>query len=375
MDCGHCFQPVPPKSEFCPHCGARLAGGDPGMVTPEMEDPTYQSLAQANLLRLRGDWTAAGELVANVINQYPNSATAFSMMGDIHADQQKYSEAAPWYRMALELDPGNVADARKLEAIEARGIDTTEVMPDENARPASLSPFRIAAAAAAVFLVSLIAFGFWLRSQYPVTTDPNAGLRESRRGNGYTTLPAPPAPQTAAPATTSPSPTAPVLPGGATAATRSLPDRSVPTPTGPVKTDHETTLMTLIQPLQGRFATAGLRVSGVQYDQRNRETVMTVDGTGVNAAREDWRTNIQSVLTAAATHVLTADTETDHVTLRLVMPFSVGKGIVNDLAFVGEMNRSHNGSGHPTIPSTFQNVWWHDNLVSDAPSAPGTGGL
>jgi tetratricopeptide repeat protein len=81
-------------------------------------------LARANLLRMRGRWAEAADLCVDVLRLNPNNPTAHSLLGDIYQDQGRPDEAAHWYQLALELNPGSEADRAKLartdEMLEAR---------------------------------------------------------------------------------------------------------------------------------------------------------------------------------------------------------------------------------------------------------------
>jgi hypothetical protein len=81
-------------------------------------------LARANLLRMRGQWTEAADLCAQVIHANAKNPTAHSLLGDIYQDQGQTEEARHWYQLALELNPASRADRAKLalteEMLEAR---------------------------------------------------------------------------------------------------------------------------------------------------------------------------------------------------------------------------------------------------------------
>ena len=93
---------------------------DPGM-TAENIGPL---LARANLLRMRGQWSDAADVCAEVLRLAPQNANAHSLLGDIYQDQGRPEEARQWYHLALELHPGSEADRAKLarteEMLEAR---------------------------------------------------------------------------------------------------------------------------------------------------------------------------------------------------------------------------------------------------------------
>lgn len=75
-------------------------------------------LARANLFRMRGQWSDAAEVCAEVLRLSPQNANAHSLLGDIYQDQGRPEEARNWYHLALELHPGSEADRSKLARVE-----------------------------------------------------------------------------------------------------------------------------------------------------------------------------------------------------------------------------------------------------------------
>lgn len=86
------------------------------------------ALARANLLRMRGCWQEAEAECERVLRRDPSNATAHSLLGDLYQDQGRTADAIRWYQMALDLDPGRVADRARLdrarESLEARQART-----------------------------------------------------------------------------------------------------------------------------------------------------------------------------------------------------------------------------------------------------------
>ncbi|HEV2473678.1 MAG TPA: tetratricopeptide repeat protein [Chthonomonadales bacterium] len=69
-------------------------------------------LSQANLHRLRRQWTDAVNLCASILKSDPDNVTAHALLGDIYRDQDQPEEAIRWYRMAFDLKPGEALSAR-----------------------------------------------------------------------------------------------------------------------------------------------------------------------------------------------------------------------------------------------------------------------
>lgn len=90
--------------------------GRPPQVQPGRETSAGgPGLARANLLRMRGHWEEAEAECAAVIRRQPDDPTAHSLLGDIYLDQGRIADAERWYQLALDIDPGRVADRRRLQ--------------------------------------------------------------------------------------------------------------------------------------------------------------------------------------------------------------------------------------------------------------------
>ena len=81
------------------------------------EDEVYVMLVTANVLRLRRQWGLAEAKCSEVLRREPENAAAYSLLGDISRDQGKLRDAIEWYKLALDRDPGNEGDRKKLEAV------------------------------------------------------------------------------------------------------------------------------------------------------------------------------------------------------------------------------------------------------------------
>ncbi len=85
--------------------------------TSGLSREAYALLAQANLLRMRGQWQAATEKCMQVMTLAPNNASAQSLLGDIYDNQGFLDDAIQWYRMALDVQPDSPADRLKLSRL------------------------------------------------------------------------------------------------------------------------------------------------------------------------------------------------------------------------------------------------------------------
>jgi hypothetical protein len=77
----------------------------------------HNLLTQANLYRMRGQFTEAVDCCVAVLRVQSGNATAHSLLGDIYRDQGKPDDAIQWYRMAVDLRP-NPSDQAKLAEME-----------------------------------------------------------------------------------------------------------------------------------------------------------------------------------------------------------------------------------------------------------------
>jgi hypothetical protein len=95
-------------------------------------------LTQANLSRVRGNWTEAIDHCVAVLQADPANASAHALLGDIYAARGRREDAVQWYRMALEIHP-NPVDEAKLARVE-REIAQQETQQAKSGRRISLSP-------------------------------------------------------------------------------------------------------------------------------------------------------------------------------------------------------------------------------------------
>ncbi len=135
MNCTYCTSNILDDCLYCPKCGkptplsaersavlvrpgvplgmpASLASPAP----PDQQEKTapitvdglrelQNRLMQANLCRVRGNWSEAVDHCVAVLQADPANASAHILLGDIYADRGRNEDAGQWYRMALELQP------------------------------------------------------------------------------------------------------------------------------------------------------------------------------------------------------------------------------------------------------------------------------
>ncbi len=98
--CPQCFEFNAAGSPFCQECGAPLSNAP---AAEGSDQAVYKDLAQANLLRMRGQHKQAGEACLSILKRYPNNATAHALLGDIYAETNDLEQAIQWYELALDL--------------------------------------------------------------------------------------------------------------------------------------------------------------------------------------------------------------------------------------------------------------------------------
>ena len=101
----------------------------------------YTLLAQANLMRMRGQWPEAVEKCMKALKLSPDNASAQSLLGDIYENQGLLDDAIQWYRMALDVCPDSPADKMKLaRVIESKSRTLPPPAPFRQALPSPSGP-------------------------------------------------------------------------------------------------------------------------------------------------------------------------------------------------------------------------------------------
>jgi len=72
-------------------------------------------LAEANLFRTRGQFDEAVSACMRVLQRDATNAAAHSLIANIYRDQGNYREALNWFKLAVELNPDNESDRKKLD--------------------------------------------------------------------------------------------------------------------------------------------------------------------------------------------------------------------------------------------------------------------
>jgi len=118
--CERCFARVAESEVVCPECGAPMK---PNVMVPAVDSAVHPELAQANLLRLRGDVDAAERKCLSILKRFPNEPEAHVLLGELSADRGDWRRAVEWYELAVDLNPTSTADQAKLEDAKRRVQD------------------------------------------------------------------------------------------------------------------------------------------------------------------------------------------------------------------------------------------------------------
>lgn len=370
MICTSCKAPVTSDSLFCTACGASTASGPPAGGTDGLKS-SEPALAAANLARLRKSWEVAEAACIEVMRADPNNVNAYSLLGDIYRDQERFTEASQWYRMALDLKPDSPADRVKLAEVEQKAaktlVEQTPISPSGTVagtqKLLGASPvnwLRALTIMATVFIlgtVVLLASGRIGQRGKVGPTKQNTGLP------GPTpSFSSPPAFGTAPPAnqrtgvTTAP-------PNGAGSGQSS---GTGMTPS-PGMSSEEANLREFV----GRqVSSAGNRINSLSIDQRDsRVTISMALGQAVGQDPDSARAAILRQAYELGQRVFAASPKYPRVTITMRMPLGTTG---DEPVFMGDIERSAATTpveSPEQLPTLFKNVWWPDAL-SPTPSQP-----
>lgn len=154
---------------------------------PAERERLYPELGRANLLRLRGDYDGAVHQCLSVLKRMPDDIDAHVLVADIFAESGDLNQAAQWYDLALEIEPGNRGIKQKLEKVKERSShrDIAETAEQLGLPPDTPHMGMIAGGVAAlVLLISIASFVLGQKNsrlgtektlRVPITAPPKMG--------------------------------------------------------------------------------------------------------------------------------------------------------------------------------------------------------
>lgn len=111
MACAQCGATVMAGQTTCEACGAQVRQGGSAVA----QDDIAGLLADATLLRTWGQYAEAINVCIRIVRLDAHNALAHSLLGDLYRDQGNHREALGWYKLAVQLEPGNEIVRRKLD--------------------------------------------------------------------------------------------------------------------------------------------------------------------------------------------------------------------------------------------------------------------
>lgn len=133
-----------------------------GTTTGNFSGPVSSGLAQLqnelsriNMLRVRGEFTAAKSALLVLLKQYPQSVDAHIMMGDVCSELREFPQAVEWYQLSADLDKNSTVAQTKLKRAQAA---VGQVSPDLALKPAIQPIALYLVAAIATVAIGSIAF-------------------------------------------------------------------------------------------------------------------------------------------------------------------------------------------------------------------------
>lgn len=113
--CPKCNLEFDGEATFCARCGGELIASPPTESARAGELGVREVLAEANVLRLRGQWDEAIGKCTRALEMDPQSAEAHSLLGRTYEDKGEVDQAVHWLQMAADLDPADRDVRQRLE--------------------------------------------------------------------------------------------------------------------------------------------------------------------------------------------------------------------------------------------------------------------
>jgi len=111
MECAQCGAAVTAGQTTCETCGAPVRHG----LAVVSQEEIAGLLADATLLRTWGQYEEAINVCVRIVRMDARNGAAHSLLGDLYRDQGNHREALGWYKLAIQIEPGNEVVRRKLD--------------------------------------------------------------------------------------------------------------------------------------------------------------------------------------------------------------------------------------------------------------------
>lgn len=174
MYCTNCGAAIEQDSKFCRQCGQKIS--EPKQLCPEDHLKIGELVYAAYKHQEVGSIDDAIFACQGALALNERSPQAHALLGSLYESKGDFVSAAREYARAVELDPENEVNCRKLEDLKS-GRVVLASQPREDGLLEKLKPYIPYASAAAVLLIILV-FGMSLVQAPAGESKPNTGSRD-----------------------------------------------------------------------------------------------------------------------------------------------------------------------------------------------------
>lgn len=352
------------------------------------EEKVHALLAEANLLRLRKNWTGAIARCTEALRLAPNSASAHSLLGDICRDEGRSQDAIEWYKLALGLDNTRKRDRDKLDTLIDKIYGAakppsrtkegkTSPPPPEKTRNLQYSNILVLTGLfvlAVILLGGLIYLLVYRQRMFGSPVNPGDVILTpaSSPGPKQPSLPTPKTETNAPETNPGEAPPSPAI----TDTDQISQPKNRPTPAGELSGDLYLREKKIANTLKGLLAQAGggANLLGVALDPRSGKLEISFSLPASDNAETARAAMLETAYYLARAAALEERAVTT-TTLRGAMKFPAGEGVDDVPAFIGDAEGAQlrkTPDGAVTAQEAegfFNNIWWLAMLERD--SGPG----
>ena len=154
MFCTECGEKNLAESNFCKRCGHKTEPLSEKSASGKVSEEAYiralpddervtALLERAYSLKASGDAVGAIKACEEAISITPDSASAHSLLGQLHASQGNVEPAIRAYEAALALNPGDIADRMKLDELKRGDLPILNHANLKSTLPLSSAPLIV----------------------------------------------------------------------------------------------------------------------------------------------------------------------------------------------------------------------------------------